>query len=134
MGEITTRVPANTAAPSLSLRDNPSFNTTKRAMAQKTHKYNGFTRSQHAIPSTLPAASASQTLLRCSANNNSQQPPSTNHVAGTSAEGYAAYSANSAENPTRKPLAIAARQPNAVTAMPQINSGERIRSRNHNTI
>src|SRR5215213_1274025 len=133
MGAIKITVPASAAAPNFNRNDHAPLTNKTNAMAQPTHRYNGFTRSQHAMPSTAPAASASQTLLRCAARISSQLPPSTNHVAGTSAEGCAAYIANNGETATRKPLAIAAREPDRVNPIPAISSNDRIRSTNHNT-
>src|SRR5262245_33094101 len=128
MGAIKITVPAKTAAAIFKL-----FRSKRNAMAQPTQRYNGFTRNQHATPSATPAASASQTLLRCAASSSSQLPPSTNHVVGTSAEGYAAYIANNGESATTNALAIAARGPNAVQVIPAISKNDRIRSANQIT-
>src|SRR5437868_4282138 len=103
-------------------------------MAHATHRYKGFTRNQQAIPSTTPAASASHTFFRRRASSNSQLPPSTNHVAGISADGYAAYIAKGGESPRKKTLAIAARGPKALAAIPATSNNDRIRSAHHNTI
>src|ERR1044071_8804493 len=120
IGAIKTTVPASTAAASLNRNDQLSFTQISSAMAQPTHRYNGFTRNQHAIPSAAPAASANRTLLRCAARINNQLPPSTNHVVGASGDGYAAYIANNADSATIKPLVIAARRPDTVSAIPAI--------------
>src|SRR4051794_2682913 len=106
MGAITTTVPNKTAALNFSLTGHAALANARSPIAQPKHKYNGFTRSQHATPSSNPAPSANQKSLRCRARSSSQLPPSTNHVVGISAEGYAAYNANSADSATRKPLAI----------------------------
>src|SRR6476659_8649477 len=118
IGAITATVPAKTAAAIFNLNDHASFRKMSSAMAQPTHRYSGLTRNQHAMPSAAPAASASQTLLRCAARINNQLPPSTNHVVGMSGEGYAAYIANNGESAIRNPLAIAAREPNKVKDIP----------------
>ena len=55
-------------------------------------------------------------------------------MAGTSAEGYAPYIANSGDNAKRKLAAIPARQPNAVTAIPAIKTNEITRSAIHCTL
>src|ERR1051325_11885181 len=102
-------------------------------MAQPTHRYNGFTRTQPAMPSAPAGARASRTLLRSAATISNQLPPSTNHVVGASGEGYAAYIANNAENARIKPLAIAARRPETISAIPAISRNERIKSANHMT-
>src|SRR6185369_9917778 len=128
IGAIKTTVPAKTAAAIFKL-----FMNMSNAMAQPTHRYNGFTRNQHAIPSAAPAARASQTLLRCAASSSNQLPPSTNHVVGTSADGYAAYIANNGESATTNALATAAREPNAVRVIPAISKNERSRSANQIT-
>src|SRR5215217_6429979 len=133
IGAIKITVPAKTAAAIFNRNDQASFINNSSATAQPTHKYNGFTRNQHAIPSATPAARASHTLFRCAARINNQLPPSTNHVVGTSGDGYAAYIANSGESAIRNPLAIAARGPNAVAAMPAISKNERSKSANHKT-
>src|SRR5215218_10446961 len=133
IGAIKITVPASAAAPNFNRKDHAPLTNKTNATAQPTQRYNGFTRSQHAMPSTTPAASASQTLLRCAARINNQLPPSTNHVPGTSADGYAAYIANNGESATRKPLAIVAREPDRVNAMPAMSSNDRTRSTNHNT-
>src|SRR6185369_8279000 len=114
-------VPANAAPAIFNRNDHATFTNKSNATAQPTHKYKGFTRNQHATPSATPAASANSKLFRCAARINSQLPPSTNHVAGTSAEGYAAYIANNAERATRNPLAIAARIPETLNAIPPIS-------------
>src|SRR5687768_16693743 len=98
---MTTTVPNNAAADICNLRRHAAGVNNNNATAQPTHKYNGFTRNQQAIPSKTPAPSASHTLLRLADNNNIHAPPSTNHVAGASADGYAPYIANSAENANR---------------------------------
>src|ERR1044071_10496960 len=118
IGAIVMMVPANAAAAIFSRNDHASLTNNNNAMAQPTHRYNGFTRNQHAIPSAAPAASASRTLLRCAARINNQLPPSTNHVVGASGDGYAAYIANNADSATIKPLVIAARRPDTVSAIP----------------
>src|SRR5215213_382865 len=133
MGAITTTVPANRAVPNFNRSDQVSLTKTSSAMAHPTHRYNGFTRNQHAIPSAAPAASASQRLLRCAARINNQLPPSTNHVAGKSAEGYAAYIANNGESATTNPLTSATRRPHALAAMPAISRNDKIKSVNHKT-
>src|ERR1044072_6137438 len=133
IGAITMMVPANTAAAIFNRNDHASLTNNSNAMAQPTHKYSGFTRNQHAIPSATPAASASSAFLRCAARINSQLPPSTNHVVGASAEGNAAYIAKNGESGTRKPAAIAARIPDTLNAIPAISNSDRIRSANHNT-
>src|SRR6185369_12717821 len=121
IGAIKITVPAKTAAAIFSRNDQASF-TMSNAIAQATHRYNGLTRNQQAIPSATPAARASQTLLRCAASNSNQLPPSTNHVVGTSADGYAAYIANNGESATTKALATAARWPKTVKVMPAIST------------
>src|SRR5215204_3095627 len=126
-------VPSKTAALNFSFTAHATLTNANSARAQPTHKYKGFTRNQPANPSSNPAQSATQRFLRCRASSSNQLPPSTNHVAGRSAEGYAAYIANSGDNATRKLLAIAARQPKAVNAIPPISSNERNRSASHNT-
>src|SRR5215212_335878 len=133
IGAIKITVPANAAAAIFNRNAHTSLTTMSNTTAQPTHQYSGFTRNQHAIPSATPAATASPTLLRCAATINIQLPPSTNHIAGTSAEGYAAYIANNGESATRNPLAIAARRPDTLSAMPAISSSDKIRSANHNT-
>src|SRR4026209_1855114 len=133
MGAITSIVPAITAAPNKHRRRHPARANTSNTAAQPAHKYNGFTRNQHAIPSNTPAPSANHTLPRSAANNSNQQPPSTNHIAGASAEGYAPYIANSGETANRKLAAIAARQPKAVHAIPVISTNARIESVSHCT-
>src|ERR1044072_2106749 len=133
IGAITMMVPANTAAAIFNRNDHASLTNNSNAMAQPTHKYSGFTRNQHAIPSATPAASASSALLRCAARINSQLPPSTNHVVGASAEGNAAYIANNGESATRNAAAIAARLPDTLKAIPAINTNDTIRSTNRTT-
>src|SRR5678815_3147745 len=120
MGAIKINAPAKTAAAIFNRNDHASLINNSNAAAQPTHRYNGFTRNQHAIPSATPDASAIKTLLRCAASSSNQLPPRTNHVVGTSAEGYAAYLANNGESATTKALAIAARRPNAVKLIPAI--------------
>src|SRR6185369_6397942 len=132
IGAIRITVPAKTAAAIFNRNDHTSF-TMSNAIAQATHRYNGLTRNQHAIPSATPAASASQTLLRFAASSSNQLPPSTNHVVGTSGDGYAAYIANNGESATIKALATAAREPNTVRVIPAISKNERIRSANQIT-
>src|SRR6185369_424542 len=129
---IKITVPAKTAAAIFNRNDQASF-TMSNAIAQATHRYNGLTRNQHAMPSATPAAKASQTLLRCAASSSNQSPPSTNHVVGTSADGYAAYIANNGESATINVLATAARRPNTVNVIPAISKKERSKSANHNT-
>src|SRR5215217_1668316 len=114
IGAIKITVPAKTAAAIFNRNDQASFINNSSATAQPTHKYNGFTRNQHAIPSATPAVRARKILLRCAASSSNQLPPSTNHVVGTSGDGYAAYIANSGESATTKALAIAARWPKTV--------------------
>src|SRR5678816_4419552 len=98
IGAIKITVPARTAAAIFNRNRHASFINNNSATAQPTHKYNGFTRNQHAMPSATPAARASLTLLRCAARRSNKLPPSTNHVVGTSGEGYAAYIANNGDN------------------------------------
>src|SRR5687768_17435872 len=95
---MTITVPNNAAADICNRRRHDVCVNNNNAMAQPTHKYNGLTRNQHAMPSNTPAPSASHTLLRFAASSRTHAPPSTNHVAGASADGYAPYIANSAEN------------------------------------
>src|ERR1051325_5750008 len=77
---------------------------------------------------------ANHTLMCCGASTNNQHPASTNHVVGSSAEGYAPYSENSGDNANRKLAAIPARQPNALPAIPVINTNETNRSTVHCTV
>src|SRR6185436_15525798 len=133
IGAINTTVPANTAAANLNRNNHASLTNSNIAMAQPTHRYNGFTRNQHAIPSAAPAASASRTLLRCAARINNQLPANTNQVVGTSADGYAAYIANNGESATIKQPMTAAQRPDTVSAIPAISKNDRIKSANHNT-
>src|SRR6185369_6637076 len=107
---------------------------TNNANAHATHKYSGFTRNQHATPSSTPAANATHTLARRALNTNNQQPASTNHVVGPSAEGQAPYNANNGESANKKLVAIAARQPKAVHAMPATKTNDTNRSTTHCTL
>src|SRR5690242_18842831 len=87
IGEITTIVPASTAALASSLARRVSLTNTNSPIAQNKHRYSGFTRNQHATPSIKPARNANQILRRFAASNNKQFPPSTIQVVGASAEG-----------------------------------------------
>src|SRR5688572_9315172 len=106
MGEMTSGVAKTTAPPIASRRRHGVSTTSNSAIAQPTARYSGLTRIQHPTPSKAPAPSASQMLLRLAASSSNQFPPSTNHMAGTSAEGYAAYMAKSGDSAARKPAAI----------------------------
>src|SRR6266852_6318455 len=97
-GEITSKVENETAALRASLRRQLALTNTSSATAHGTNIKSGFTRSQHARPSSAPAAIACLIVCRFAASNNSHTPPSAIQLAGASAFGVAPASANRGDN------------------------------------
>src|SRR5688572_24367340 len=107
--------------------------TTNNGTAQKNERYSGFTRSQHATPSTAPEARANQRLCRLIAISKSHNAPHTNHAVGASADGETPTMANKGDSAANTLAIMPARHPYAVTAIPVISVNENSPSRTAST-
>src|SRR5687767_8812727 len=106
---------STTVALMINLFVQPPLDKTNSGTAQKSERYSGFTRSQHATPSRAPEARANKRLCRLIAISKSHNAPSTNHAVGASAEGETPTIANRGDSAAKTLAIIPARHAYAVT-------------------